>query len=139
MLRARLDHAYDLFRKGLAPYVLTSGGAGGDPQYTEGEVGRDYLVRRGIPSEAIVVEREGDSTVETILTVSEIMRRMDLHSAILVSDGYHIFRAKRILEHEGMQVYGAPRPYTQRGSWRERWLHLRQAGGYLLWRVGINI
>lgn len=139
VLRARLDHAYDLFRRGLAPFILTSGGAGGDPQFTEGEVGRDYLVRRGIPAEAIVVESEGDSTVETILTVSEIMRRMNLHSAILVSDGYHIFRAKRILENEGMKVYGAPRPHAPRRDWRERWLHLRQAAGYLLWRLGINV
>lgn len=137
--KARLDHAYDLYRKGLASLILTSGGAGGDPQYTEGGVGRDYLVRRGIPSEAIVMENEADSTVETILSVSEIMRRMDIHSAILVSDGYHIFRAKRILQNEGMQVYGAPRPYTPRGTWRERWLHFRQAFGYLLWSLGINI
>jgi uncharacterized SAM-binding protein YcdF (DUF218 family) len=139
VLRARLDHAYDLYRKGLATLILTSGGSGGDPQFTEGEVGRDYLVRRGIPAEAIVVESEGDTTVETVLAVSEIMRRMDLHTAILVSDGYHIFRAKRILENEGMRVYGAPRPHNYRGTWRERWLHLRQAFGYLLWRVGINI
>lgn len=137
--KARLDHAYDLYRKGLASLILTSGGAGGDPQYTEGGVGRDYLVRRGIPSEAIVMENEADSTVETILSVSEIMRRMDLHSAILVSDGYHIFRAKRILQNEGMLVYGAPRPYTPRGTWREHWLHFRQAFGYLLWSLGINI
>ena len=139
VLRARLDHAFDLYRQGLSALILTSGGSGGDPQFTEGEVGRDYLVRRGIPAEAIVVESEGDTTVETILAVSEIMRRMDLHSAILVSDGYHIFRAKRILENEGMRVFGAPRPHVPRGTWRERWLHLRQAFGYLLWRVGINI
>lgn len=139
VFRARLDHAYDLYRKGLASLILTSGGSGGDPQFTEGEVGRDYLVRRGIPAENIVVESEGDSTVETILAVSEIMRRMNLHSAILVSDGYHIFRAKRILENEGMRVFGAPRPDRPRGAWRQRWLHLRQACGYLLWRAGINI
>jgi len=75
VLRARLDHAYDLFRRGLAPLIFTTGGAGGDTQYTEGEVGRDYLVRRGVPSESIVVEGEGDTTVETLITVSEIMRR----------------------------------------------------------------
>ena len=139
VLKARLDHAYELHRKGLARLILTSGGAGGDPQYTEGGVGRMYLVRRGVPAEAIVVENEGESTVETMLAVSEIMRRMSLRSAILVSDGYHIFRAKRILENEGMRVYGAPRPHVPRGTWRERWLHLRQACGYLLWRIGINV
>lgn len=141
VLKARLDHAHDLYRRGLAPRLLTSGGAGGDPQFTEGEVGRDYLVRHcGVPSEDITVESEGGSTVHTILAVSEIMRRMNLNSAIIVSDGYHIFRAKRILEHEGMQVYGSPRPADiSKPTWRQQWRHVRQAIGYLLWRMGINI
>jgi uncharacterized SAM-binding protein YcdF (DUF218 family) len=139
VLRARLDHAFELFQKGLAPLILTSGGAGGDPQYTEGQVGRDYLVRRGIPSEDIVVEGEGDSTVHTIFAVSEIMRRMGLRSAIIVSDGYHIYRAKRILQHEGMTVFGSPRPESETSGWQAEWQYVRQAVGYLLWRIGINI
>lgn len=138
VLRARLDHAFDLYAKGLAQLILTTGGAGGDEQFTEGQVGRDYLVRRGIPSERIVVEGEGDTTVSTVLAVSEIMRRMGLTSAILVSDGYHIFRSKRILQHQGMKVYGAPRPHAPRGEWREQWRYFRQAGGFLLWRIGLK-
>ena len=139
ILRARLEHAHGLYRRGMAPLLLTSGGAGGDPQFTEGQVGRDYLVSIGVPSEHIIVEREGDSTVHTVVAVSEIMRRMGLRSAIIVSDGYHIYRAKRILEHEGMLVYGSPRPTPAQGHLRRQWLHLRQAIGYLLWRAGINI
>ncbi len=139
VLKARLDHAFDLYQKGHSNLILTTGGAGGDQQFTEGQVGRDYLVRRGIAAEAIVVEGEGDSTVRSLLAVSEIMRRMNLVSAIVVSDGYHIFRAKRILQHEGMKVYGSPRPYRQQGTWKEQWLYVRQAVGYLLWRMGINI
>ncbi len=139
VLKARLDHAFELYERKLAPMVFTTGGAGGDPQYTEGQVGRDYLVGRGIASEHIVMEGEGDTTVETLLAVGEVMRRMGLRSAILVSDGYHIYRAKSILQHAGVEVYGSPRPHTPRGSWRERWLYLRQAVGYLLWRMGVAV
>jgi uncharacterized SAM-binding protein YcdF (DUF218 family) len=139
VLKARLDHAYGLYDRGLAPKLITTGGAGGDPQFTEGEVGRDYLVRLGVPAEDIVVEGEGGSTVHTVVAVSEIMRRMGLKSAIIVSDGYHIFRVKKILEHEGMVVRGSPRPSAPQSGYKERWLYLRQAFGYLLWRVGINI
>lgn len=140
VLKARLDHALELFERGIAPRLLTSGGAGGDPQFTEGEVGRDYLVRQGVPSEAITVESEGGSTVHTLVAVAEIMRRMSLESAVVVSDGYHIYRAKRILEHEGMLVYGSPRPSEgKKGGWRHQWLYVRQAIGYVLWRAGINI
>lgn len=139
VLKARLDHALTLYRRSLAHYIMTTGGAGGDQVFTEGQVGRDYLVRQGVPSESIVVELEADTTVETIFTVSEIMRRMNLTSAILVSDGYHIYRAKRLLQHEGVRVYGSPRPYTPRGTWRESWLYFRQACAYLMWRVGLKI
>lgn len=119
--------------------VMTTGGSGGDPQFTEGQVGRDYLVRQGIPSERIAVETEGGSTVHSIVAVSEMMRRMNLRSAILVSDGYHIFRSKRILQHEGMKVYGSPRPERERAAAEQRRLYLRQAVGYTLWRLGVNI
>lgn len=139
VLKARLDHAYSLYERGLAPKLITTGGAGGDPQFTEGEVGRDYLVKLGVPSEDIIVEEEGDSTVHTVVAVSEIMRRMGLNSAIVVSDGYHIFRVQKILEHEGMTVWGSPRPAAPQSGARERWLYVRQAFGYLLWRIGINI
>lgn len=139
VLKARLDHALALYRRGLAPLIFTTGGAGGDPQYTEGQVGRDYLVQRGVPSEQIVFEGEGDTTVETLVAVGEVMRCMGLRSAILVSDGYHIYRAKTILQSQGVTVYGSPRPHTPQGSWRERWLYWRQAVGYLLWRLHIAI
>ena len=139
VLRARLNHALELWRAGYAPLIMTTGGAGGDRRYTEGIVGRDYLVQRGVPSERIIVEEQSESTVHTIIAASEIMRRMGLKSAILVSDGYHIFRAKRILEQAGMTVYGSPRSGQPESAWRAHWLATRQACGYLLWRIGITI
>jgi len=139
VLRARLNHALELWRQGYAPRIMTTGGAGGDPRYTEGIVGRDYLVQQGVPSEQIIVEEESESTVQTLIAAGEIMRRMGLKSAILVSDGYHIFRAKRIMERAGMTAYGSPRRVEAEPTWREHWLAVRQACGYLLWRAGITI
>ena len=139
VLRSRLDHALTLYKQGLAPRILTTGGAGGDPVYTEGDVGRSYLVSRGVPSEAIVVDAEGASTVYSTASAAEIMRRMALKSCIVVSDGYHIFRAKRMLQSSGMKVYGSPRSLNPPNDWRERWLYVRQAIGYLLWRVGVTV
>jgi uncharacterized SAM-binding protein YcdF (DUF218 family) len=137
VLEARLNHALFLYLKGLAPRVITTGGAGGDPVFTEGSVSRTYLASRGVPPEAIVVEREGESTAQSVAAVVEIMRRMNLRSAIVVSDGYHIFRVKKMLESSGLRVYGSPRPSLPPGEWRARWQDLRQAVGYLLWRMGI--
>ena len=139
VLRARLDHALELYKNGFAPRILTTGGAGGDPGYTEGAVGRSYLVSRGVPSEAIFVEPEGESTVYSTAAAAEIMRRMGLRSCIVVSDGYHIYRVKKMLEFSGVKVYGSPRSMNPPNDWRERWLYVRQAVGYLLWRVGVPV
>jgi uncharacterized SAM-binding protein YcdF (DUF218 family) len=139
VLEARLNHALLLYLKGLAPRVITTGGAGGDPVFTEGSVGRDYLTRHGVPPEAVVVEREAESTVQSVAAVAEIMRRMNLRSAIVVSDGYHIFRVKKMLESSGLKVYGSPRPSSSPGEWRARWQDVRQAVGYLLWKIGIPV
>lgn len=139
VLEARLNHALFLYREGLASRILTTGGKGGDPTFTEGEVARAYLSKHNIPSEAIIVESEGESTVYSTVAAAEIMRRMNLKSCIVVSDGYHIYRVKKMLESGGMRVYGSPRPSPQRDGWDARWLYFRQAIAYGLWRIGIPI
>src|SRR5262245_32017143 len=57
VLVARLNHALYLFVQGFAPRILTTGGSGGDPTYTEGGVAHNYLSRHGVPGEAILVEK----------------------------------------------------------------------------------
>src|ERR1044072_2526993 len=137
--RARLDHPLQLYKQGLAPRILTTGGAGGDPIFTEGGVGRSYLVGKGVPSESIVVELEGESTVHSVAAAGEILRRMGLQSAIIVSDGYHIYRVKKMLQANGLTVYGSPRPDTQEHGLHERWLYVKQAIGYVLWTLGVPV
>ncbi|MGO9262095.1 MAG: YdcF family protein [Bryobacteraceae bacterium] len=139
VLRARLDHALELYNRQLAPLILTTGGAGGDPVYTEGGVGRSYLMSRGVPSESIIVETEGESTLESTALAGEIMRRMGLQSAIVVSDGYHIYRVKEMLQFRGLRVYGSPRKDRNPDSLHDRWNYVRQAVGYVLWRAGLGV
>jgi uncharacterized SAM-binding protein YcdF (DUF218 family) len=67
------------------------------------------------------------------------MKRMNFHSCLVVSDGYHIFRVKRMLEGRGIKVYGSPRPSSQDPEHQPAWLYIKQAVGYALWKVGINI
>jgi uncharacterized SAM-binding protein YcdF (DUF218 family) len=138
VLRARLDHALELYNRRLSSRIMTTGGAGGDPVFTEGGVGRAYLISHGVPSEAIIAETESESTVESLTMANEIMRRMGLHSAIVVSDGYHIYRVKRVLEALGIRVYGSPRKELRSDPFQERWNYLKQAVGYMLWSVGLG-
>jgi uncharacterized SAM-binding protein YcdF (DUF218 family) len=102
-------------------------------------VGRAYLSGHGIPSEAILTETAGSTTLESTVAAAEIMRRMNLKSCIVVSDGYHIYRVKKMLESQGMDVFGSPRPSEPRDAWQERWLYFRQAIAYCLWRAGVGV
>src|ERR1700678_2732081 len=140
VLRARLDHAFDLFQRGLAPVLITTGGAASDPTFSEGGVGRDYLEKRGIPERNLMAETQGSDTAQSAQRVAVIMRANGLHSCVAVSDAYHVFRIKRLLEHEGIgPVYEAPRPGSRPHSIVQRlYAVLREASSYLLWRMGMS-
>jgi uncharacterized SAM-binding protein YcdF (DUF218 family) len=139
VLRARLDHALDLYQKGLAPRIITTGGLGEGATFTESEVGREYLSRQGVPAEFVTVETGGQSTAQSAAAVAEIMDRMELRSCIVVSDSYHIYRIKRMLEANGLEVYGSPRGDRYESAWTEAWFYARESLGYMLWRVGIRV
>ena len=137
--RARLDHGFDLFRRGLAPVVITTGGAAQDPDFSEGGVGRDYLSGRGIPEQSLIAETQGSDTAQSALRVANIMRANGMHSCIAASDAYHVFRIRALLEHEGVQVEVAPRPESRpRSLWQRFEAVMREAMSYFLWEVGMT-
>jgi uncharacterized SAM-binding protein YcdF (DUF218 family) len=138
VLRARLDHALELYRLRLAPVVITTGGAAADPKFSEGGVGRDYLMHNGIPERSLIAETQGRDTAESAERVSVILRANGLHSCIAVSDAYHVFRIRKLLEHDGVgPVYVSPRPDSRPHSVTQRALAvLREATSYLWWKLG---
>ncbi len=139
VLRARLDHANDLFRKGIAPLVITTGGAAADPKFTEGGVGHDYLMRKGIPESALIAETQASDTAESAERVAVIMRTNHMRTCIAVSDAYHVFRIRKLLEHQGIQVYVSPRPDSRpRSVWQRSVALLRESMSYILWLLGIR-
>jgi uncharacterized SAM-binding protein YcdF (DUF218 family) len=138
VFRARLDHGYDLFQRGAAPVVITTGGSGADPTFSEGGVGHDYLMRRGIPESRLIAETQGSDTASSSERVAVIMSANRMHSCMAVSDGYHVFRIRKLLEHEGVQVYVAPRPDSRpRLAWQRAMAVLREAASYMVWKLNI--
>jgi uncharacterized SAM-binding protein YcdF (DUF218 family) len=139
VLRARLDHAYDLYERGVAPLVIVTGGAGDDPTYSEGGVGRDYLIRRGVPDEDLIAETQGEDTEESAQRTANILYANGLRECVAVSDAYHIYRIKHMLGGEGITVYGSPRPGSvPQGRWRRATAALREAFSYTLWRLHVK-
>jgi uncharacterized SAM-binding protein YcdF (DUF218 family) len=137
VLRARLDHAFDLYQRHLAPVVITTGGAAADPKFSEGGVGDEYLQKRGIPEDALIAETQGTDTAESAKRIAVIMQTNNLHSCIAVSDAYHVFRIRKLLEHEKIgPVYVAPRPDSRPHTVLQRLVAvLREATSYLLWKL----
>jgi uncharacterized SAM-binding protein YcdF (DUF218 family) len=137
--KARLDHAVELYHRGLAPMVITTGGGGADPQFTEGEVGREYLKAHGIPDDVLIAETQSRDTAESARRVSTIMRANGMHACLAVSDGYHIFRIKHMLGREGMTVYGAPRANSKPQSlWKRSVAVFHEITSYTLWLLHLS-
>jgi len=134
--RARLDHAAQLYIERLAPVIITSGGNGGDPRYTEGEVGHDYLLAKGIPDAHLIAETQGDNSAESAERIATIMRVNGWNSCIVVSDPFHLYRAKRLLQSYGFMVYASGRRVDSPAPVEFNAARVvREALSYSLWRL----
>jgi len=107
--RARLEHARALYNRGIAPLLITLGGDGGD-EYSEGAVGREYLMAMGIPESAIIAETQSRNTEDSARRIAVIARANGLRRLVIVSDGTHMFRIHEICAAEGLDILTSPRP-----------------------------
>ncbi|HEV2465463.1 MAG TPA: YdcF family protein [Acidobacteriaceae bacterium] len=110
VLRARLDHGLELYRKGIAPLVITLGGGEAADLHSEGGVGRDYLLSHGVPDDAIIAETKSDNTEQSVKRLAAIARENDLDTIVVVSDGTHLFRVHALCSSVGLHVFTSPRP-----------------------------
>lgn len=139
VFRARLDHAYLLFQRGLAPLIVITGGAADVPRYSEGGVGRDYLIAKGVPDQDVIAETQSSDTNESAERVGAIFHANDLHSCLAVSDGYHMFRVIKMLQKQGIVAYSSPRPDSRVPSrWVRVRVNLREVVGYTAWKLGLG-
>jgi uncharacterized SAM-binding protein YcdF (DUF218 family) len=137
--RARLEHALSLFQRGVAPMIITTGGAGKDSNFTEGQVGRDFLLARGVPEGKLIAETQGQDTQQSAERVAKIMRANGMKSCLAVSDGYHLYRIKTMLARQGVTVYGTPRPEARPTSAGKRLGAItHEVVSYTLWKLYLN-
>lgn len=95
-LRARLDHALELYKANLADYIVLTGGIAKRETISESRVGKNYLNKKGIPNSKIIIEEDGKTTKESLKKVSEIKNKNDFKNILFVSHGYHLYRVKKI-------------------------------------------
>ncbi len=126
-LQARLDTAVALYRKGYFKKVIVSGGTGREG-FPEGTAMRDYLVRQGLPESAILVDNEGVDTRSSARNTATILKAASGRSVLVISQYFHIPRAKLALEQEGVApVYHAHPSYFES---RDVYSILREAPAY---------
>ncbi len=138
VFRARLDHARSLYNRGIAPIIITMGGSGGD-QYTEGAVGREYLMSTGVPEDDVIAETESTDTEQSARRIAVIARANGMHRLLIVSDPTHMFRIHAICAADGLNVLTSPRPRTAgEDESQDATRILHEMFAYTLWKMHLH-
>jgi uncharacterized SAM-binding protein YcdF (DUF218 family) len=125
VLRARLDHALDLWNRHLASLLILTGGTGSGDTTSEAAVGRTYARKRGVPDSAILVENEGRTTSESMRAVAGMLEVRGLQTALLVSDPFHMLRLRILARRFGFTPYTSPTQTSPISPNREeRWKYI---------------
>ncbi len=113
VLKARLDYGLELWRAGLAPRLVMTGGVGRHDTLSEAEVSRRYAVARGVPDSDVYAERHGVSSALSVREAAAIMRGLGMHHALVVSDAFHMLRLELLALRAGIRPYAAPTPMSR--------------------------
>ena len=123
----RIRHGIDLYKRGMAPTLIFTGGYGGSgARFSESQVARRYALRQGVPEKAILIESLSRNTHENLRQASLLMHQHNLHSVIIVSDPLHMARALRISRGLGIRAVGSPTPTSRFRTFATRWRFLLQ-------------
>ena len=112
VLRARLQHALELYREGVAPRIVTVGGAADGDAFTEAQAGEQWLVENGVPGRAVLAVDEGSDTYGSFEAVAGVAEQRGWESAVLVSDPWHSLRSRTMADDVGLEASTSP---TKRG------------------------
>ncbi|HCU11377.1 MAG TPA: YdcF family protein [Gemmatimonadetes bacterium] len=125
VLRARLDHALDLWNRHLTSLLILTGGTGSGDTTSEAAVGRNYARKHGVPDSAILVENEGRTTSESMRAVAGMLEVRGLQTALLVSDPFHMLRLRILARRFGFTPYTSPTQTSPISPNREeRWKYI---------------
>jgi len=108
VLRARLDHAIELYRRRLAPRIIFTGGFGDRDTTSEAAVSQRYAIEHGVPAGAIMIENSGRSTSQSLQNVAKLMDAEPSRDVILVSDPFHMLRLSILARRYGMTPFASP-------------------------------
>lgn len=109
----RINHAIALYQGGKVDYLAFTGGTPKVGFMTEAEVGRRYALRQGVPERAIVLENTSRDTYHNLANIEPVLKARGLDHIVVVSDPYHLARAKIMAEDLGITADYSPTPTTR--------------------------
>ena len=108
VFKARLDHAYQLYKEGLAPTIVVTGGKQPGDRFTEAQAGANYLIDLGVPDADILRETTSTNSWESLAASATFLHERGIRRVILVSDPFHSLRIKLIAEELGFDPVTSP-------------------------------
>jgi uncharacterized SAM-binding protein YcdF (DUF218 family) len=108
VLRARLDHAVDLYRRRLAPIIVVTGGRQPGDRFTEATASADYLRAQGVPESAIRREVSGRSSWQSLAAAALFLHADGINQVLLVSDPFHSLRLKSMAGELHLEGWASP-------------------------------
>jgi uncharacterized SAM-binding protein YcdF (DUF218 family) len=132
-LSERTLHAVGLFQRGLAPYLICTGGYR-DDRLSAAAVARDLAVSQGVPAEKILLADGSMTTREDAARAADLMAARGWHTVLLVSHPLHLERARLLFEAQGLTVYPSPTSTDLKAiPWRTRALLTARETVGILW------
>lgn len=107
-LRQRLDHAVKLYEDGVAPIIWVTGGRRPGDRFSEASASSRYLIRSGVPDDAVKLEVNGDNSYESVAAAARYLRNDGQHDVLLVSDPWHSYRIAAIAQEVGLNPSVSP-------------------------------
>jgi len=135
VLKARLDHAVDLYHRHAAPYIVVTGGKQPGDIFTEATASADYLHTKGIPDTDILREVSGHSSWQSLASTAAFLKARHIKDVILVSDPFHSLRIKAMAGELGLDGHTSPTQSSPIGGFTKAYYMGRETVAVAVGRI----
>ena len=138
VFEARLRHAVDLWKAGIAPWFVVTGGKVPGDRTTEAATAKAWAIAHGVPASKILGEFQARNTLDSLDAVAGILRSHHLRTAVFVSDETHMLRVLRMATDLGIVAFGSPTRTSpsDRDPGRRQKAMLHELAGLVAYFVG---
>jgi len=139
LLKARLMHAFDLWKQKIAPRIVLTGGNKPGDRFTEASASAIFLRQQGVPQEELLQESLSRSTYEALRNVRDLVKNdanfAGIERIVIVTDPFHELRSRLTAKEWGFDASTSATPNSPiagNGAFKK---HVKEGVGIALARV----